>query len=81
MEWNAGGVPKRVGLASMLRNRQATDEGAEGANPEPVEKDAAVQDAWVFTGSFMHVDEETGKRVYAGNMNGILVGICLIPAP
>lgn len=75
VEWEVDGKMKRVSLASMLRNREVMEEGPAGVNPAQKKKDEAVKDAWVFTGSFMHEDKETGKRVYAGNVNGILVGI------
>lgn len=65
VEWEEEGKRKRVNLTSMLRQRSET-EADEGKAPE---------DAWVFAGSFLHTDKETGKRSYAANSAGILVGI------
>ena len=69
-EWKKEGKMKRVNLTEMLQSREdiedLTDEDA------PAKK---IEDAWVFTGSFLHTDEKTGKRAYTANFSGIIVGI------
>lgn len=69
VEWEEEGKMKRVNLTSMLRNRGEMEGGAEKA------ADGEVQDAWVFAGSFLLTDKESGERSYAANSGGILVGI------
>jgi len=64
VEWKAAEAQKRVNLSSMVRGR----EGADGVVVE-------AQDAWVFAGSFLQTNEDTGERFYAANFSGILVGI------
>lgn len=75
VEWEVGGVLHRVNLASMLRNREYDDEAMLDMEPLDEEDVEEVQDAWVFTGSFMHTNKETGERFYAANAGGVLVGI------
>ncbi|MFK7910609.1 MAG: YdjY domain-containing protein [Akkermansiaceae bacterium] len=72
VEWEQDGKKKRVNLTSMLQNRQdiMTTPGQEQPKKEP-----KVQDAWIFSGSFMQVHTETKKPFYAANSSGILVGI------
>jgi hypothetical protein len=45
-----------------------------GADDAPGEG-KAVADGWVFAGSFIRPDPDSGARIYAGNISGILVGI------
>lgn len=74
VEWEREGEPKRVNLTSMLRDR----EGSEGGDKETsatAQRQKKLQDAWVFAGSFMHTNKNTGARAYAANLSGILVGI------
>lgn len=66
VEWTEKDERKRVPLVSLLRSRKEPGEG---------KKTDAVADAWVFSGSFIHQNRETGERVYAANRSGILVGI------
>lgn len=66
VEWTEEGTKKRVNLTTMLRSREA---GAEAT------RQVEVQDAWIFAGSFIQGNRETGERVYAANLSGILVGI------
>jgi len=75
VEWEEKGVQKRVNLTSLLRNRQdlIVDTGVVAS--EKQEKEPQVQDAWIFAGSFLYVSKESGKRFYAANSSGILVGI------
>jgi hypothetical protein len=75
VEWQEEGVQKRVNLTSLLRDRQDYTEVAEAAAPNKVKKETEVQDAWIFAGSFLHVNKQTGKQFYAANSSGILVGI------
>lgn len=79
VEWDEKGAKKRVNLTSMIRNRENEDDGystpAPATAPAAPKKETKVQDAWIFTGSFLHVNEETGKQFYAANSSGILVGI------
>jgi len=75
VEWKGEGGMKRVNLTSMLRSREGTEDDPGAKDPAKEEGKAEVQDAWVFAGSFMHVDEESGARIYAANLSGIMVGI------
>jgi hypothetical protein len=80
VEWEEKDVKKRVNLTSMIKDREgdAEDYGIAPAEPaqKPKEKkESKVQDAWIFTGSFLHVNPETKKQFYAANSSGILVGI------
>lgn len=69
VEWEEKGTIKRVNLTSMLRNRGETEQGGDKA------AEVEVKDAWVFAGSFLQADGESGERFYAANSSGILVGI------
>lgn len=69
VEWKEKGKVKRVPLVSLLRKREE-DEAGDGES-----KSLKIDDAWVFAGSFIHQNPETGEREYAGNRSGILVGI------
>jgi hypothetical protein len=71
VEWKEKGKLKRVPLASLLRKREEVEPGID---PEE-KKNLKVEEAWVFAGSFIHQNPETGEREYAGNQSGILVGI------
>lgn len=75
VEWKDEGVIKRVNLTSMLRNREETGDDHGGANPVKEVAEVKVQDAWIFAGSFIHTNKESGVRVYTANLSGILVGI------
>jgi hypothetical protein len=80
VEWEEKGVKKRENLTSMIQDREGEAEGYEIAPAEPAQKpeekkESKVQDAWIFTGSFLHVNPETKKQFYAANSSGILVGI------
>jgi len=75
VEWEEKGVYKRVNLTSLRRNRQDLIVDAGAAESEKKSKEPQVQDAWVFAGSFLHTNKETGKQFYAANSSGILVGI------
>lgn len=66
VEWKESGEITRVPMTSLLRKRR----NLEGSN-----ENSKVKDAWVFAGSFIHQNPETGEREYAGNRSGILVGI------
>ena len=74
-EWEEEGATKRVNLTSMLRSREGRNEGTGEADPKKQPKEAQVRDAWVFAGSFMQVNRDSGERIYAANLSGILVGI------
>ena len=71
VEWEQEGVAQRERLTSMMKNREVAD--PRGGKPE--EKKADVQQAWVFAGSFMQEDQRAGRKVYAANISGIMVGI------
>jgi len=73
VEWKEKDDVKRVTLASLLRRRGKVD-GAE-ARKKKKEKVGAVENAWVFAGSFIRQNPETGERFYAANGGGVLVGI------
>jgi len=75
VEWELEGVRKRVNLISMLQDRQDITMGVEVDAQSKSKKESQVQDAWVFAGSFLQENKETGKRFYAANSSGILVGI------
>jgi len=75
VEWEDEGKKKRVSLASLLRSREESGEGQGGEDPAKEEKALEVQEAWVFAGSFLQTNRESGARVYAANLSGILVGI------
>lgn len=70
VEWKKDGKLKRVPLSSMLRSRQGMPATGGGGDPP-----AKVQDAWVFAGSFLQTHPQTGRKRYAANASGILVGI------
>ena len=76
VEWMDDKVKKRVNLTSLLSDREDEDE-IYGAHPpdKDEEEESLVHDAWIFSGSYVHVNEESGKRFYAANHSGILVGI------
>ena len=65
--WEEEGKEKRATLNSLMQGR---DDQPDDANPGK-----KVEEAWVFAGSFMDTNRETGKRFYAANASGILVGI------
>lgn len=80
VEWEFGGQTERAPLASMLRNRTADEfdpydpyYGEQNAAAEQTQEE--VEDAWVFAGSFFFTDRKTGKKIYAANAGGVLVGI------
>jgi hypothetical protein len=75
VEWELEGVKNRVNLTSFLRDRGENRFDTEADAEENPEKEPLVQDAWIFAGSFLHVSKKTGKRFYAANSSGILVGI------
>ncbi len=75
VEWEEDGKKKRENLTSMLRNREDADDGYTTPDPKAPIVDTKIQDAWIFTGSFIHVDEKTKKQLYAAKSSGILVGI------
>ncbi len=78
VEWQEKEEKKRVNLIDMIRDRSDEDDGYSSPAPDAEKKEkkeTKVQDAWIFTGSFLHEIEETGKQFYAANSSGILVGI------
>ena len=75
VEWKQEGVLKRVNLTSLLRDRQESAYDTATATEDKKKKETQVQDAWIFAGSFLHMNKETGKKFYAANSSGILVGI------
>ena len=75
VEWQEEGNQKRVNLTSMLRSREDWAAATDRPDPEKDRKEPEVQDAWVFAGSFIQGNRETGERIYAANLSGILVGI------
>ena len=75
VEWQDEGARKRVNLTSMLRSRAEMTDGTGEAVQQDGGKEIDVEDAWVFAGSFLQANRQTGKRVYAANLSGILVGI------
>jgi len=70
VEWKEEETTKRVNLTKMLRNRSDDSEDPEGKKEEK-----KVEDAWIFSGSFIHLNQETDTRTYAANFSGIIVGI------
>lgn len=75
VEWEQEGARKRVNLTSMLRSREDTIDHTGVVVPEKQAKGLPTPDAWVFAGSFLQLNEESGERFYAANISGILVGI------
>lgn len=76
VEWEEEGKMNRVNLTAMLRSREGgEDSGGDDGEADPAEGRGEVQDAWVFAGSFLHTNKQSGERVYAANLSGILVGI------
>jgi len=75
VEWEVAEEVHRVNIADMLTNREFGDDSMFGGEPPDDEEIEEVQDAWVFTGSFMHTNKKTGERFYAANAGGVLVGI------
>lgn len=73
VEWKEGGELQRKNLTRLLRNREVLEGSPDG--DEEARKEAKVQDAWVFAGSFMQKKRENDERFYAANLSGILVGI------
>ena len=72
VEWTVDEKVKRVPLVSLLQKRvEPGEEEPDGKK----RKDSSVKEAWVFAGSFIHQNPETGERIYAANRSGILVGI------
>ena len=69
VEWKEEDKTKRVNLTKMLRKRSDELE-----DPKD-EKKKTIKDAWIFSGSFIHFNEETDTRTYAANFSGIIVGI------
>ena len=70
VEWKHEGVLKRVNLTSMLQGRQTSTVATQKQDSEP-----QIKDAWIFAGSFLHLNKESGEQFYAANRSGILVGI------
>lgn len=73
VEWKEGAAVTRVPLSSMLRNRGGLQNTPAGEAPAGGK--ALVRDAWVFAGSFLNTHPRSGRRFYAANASGILVGI------
>lgn len=77
VEWTEKGKKTRVNLTSLLRSRKndmADINPNNQKNKAPV-KEIPTKDAWIFAGSFLHKDKQTGKTFYAANSSGIIVGI------
>jgi hypothetical protein len=71
VEWEEDSKKKRFSLHDLMQNRkeeEAVPEQPKVQIPEP-------QDSWIFCGSFIHGPEDGGKKVYAANISGVVVGI------
>lgn len=74
VEWEEKGKKKRVNLTSLLKDREDVNGTAATAGSK-VKRVSKVQDAWIFSGSMVVENTQTGKPFYAANASGILVGI------
>ena len=75
VEWKEGKENKRINLTSLLIDREGDTDGYGLEEKNKPKEESKVQDAWIFAGSFLHEDKETGKKFYVANSSGILVGI------
>ncbi len=77
VEWLENNKKKRINLNALIKQRINHQEnfGAPQQKKKKIQNDPPIKDAWIFAGSFLHKNKQTGKTFYAANSSGIIVGI------
>jgi len=81
VEWEVNGTVERANITSMIRKNTDDDTGMVYNNAPNLQQDESgeVSDLWIFSGSLLRT-QENGKRLYAANYVGVVVGIWANPS-